>query len=333
MGGVTKLKSIAGLDLFDLRMICMIEEECSLTHASQRLHLTLPAVSARVKNLEDQFGIRLIYRERSGVRLTAAGQVFARRARAVLHEATLLLLDLEGFAEGIEGQIRVFANTTAVTEFLPEVIQQFLRERPNIAVDVREKLNPDIVRAVLDGATDVGIVAGKVPVEGLEAIHFATDRLVVAVPEQHDLAKLATASFHATLDYPHITLHEGSTLFAFLTAGATDLGRNIRVRTQVQSFEAMCRMIEASVGIGILPISCAERSLRHMKIRLIELSDSWAVRERFIIVRSVATLPSYARDFVDAVKTMAGRCHDERPNAPIVGPKDLGILAAAESRH
>src|SRR4030095_1347523 len=166
-GGVTKTKSLAGLDLVDLRVVCAIEEERSLTHASQRLHLTLPAVSTRVKNLEDQFGVRLIYRERSGVRLTAAGHVFARRARAVLEEATRLLLDLEAFSEGIEGQIRVFANTTAVTEFLPEVIQQFLRTRPNIAIDVREKLNADIVHAVLHGATDVGIVAGKVPIEGL----------------------------------------------------------------------------------------------------------------------------------------------------------------------
>src|SRR5207247_9780290 len=92
-------------------------------------------------------GIRLIYRERSGVRMTAAGEVFTRRARAVLREAMLLLLDLEGFAEGIEGQIRVFANTTAASEFLPEVIQRLLHDRPNIAIDLRERLNPDIVRA------------------------------------------------------------------------------------------------------------------------------------------------------------------------------------------
>ena len=286
--------------------MCAIEEECSLTHASQRLHLTLPAVSARVKNLENHFGIRLIYRERSGVRLTAAGQVFAKRARAMLQEATKLLLDLEAFAEGIEGQIRVFANTTAVTEFLPQVIQEFLRTRPNIAIDVRERLNADIVHAVLHGATDVGIVAGKVPIEGLEAIHFATDRLVVAVPKNHALSQLSGIPFDTTLEYPHITLAEGSTLFTFLAATAADLGKTIRVRTQVQSFDTMCRMIEADVGIGILPRSCAERCCTNQNIRLVELSDSWAVRERFVIVRSLAALPSYVQEFVHAVKKIAG---------------------------
>jgi DNA-binding transcriptional LysR family regulator len=304
--GTPKTKSLAGLDLLDFRMICAIEEECSLTHASQRLHLTLPAVSARVKNLENHFGIRLIYRERSGVRLTAAGLVFAKRARAMLQEATRLLLDLEAFGEGIEGQIRVFANTTAVTEFLPQVIQEYLRTRPNIAIDVRERLNADIVHAVLYGATDVGIVAGKVPLEGLEAIHFATDRLVVAVARNHPLSGLPAVPFHSTLDYPHITLDEGSTLFTFLAASAADLGRTIRVRTQVQSFDTMCRMIEADVGIGVLPRSCAERSSRNENIRLVELSDSWAVRERFVIVRSLAALPTYVQEFVHAVKKFAG---------------------------
>src|SRR4029453_17516908 len=105
------------------------------------------------------------------------------------------------------------------------------------------------------------------------------------------LATSRAVSVEATLDYPHIPLDESSTLFSFLTAAAADLGKRIRVRVQMQSFDNMCRMVERELGVGILPSSCAERIAKHMNISILSLTDAWAPRDRFIIVRSLAALP------------------------------------------
>ncbi|MGV8293933.1 LysR substrate-binding domain-containing protein, partial [Pseudomonas aeruginosa] len=91
-----------------------------------------------------------------------------------------------------------FANTTAVTEFMPDILAQFLAGHPGVTVDLQERLTRDIVRGVLDGTTDLGIVAGPVDAPELQTIHFSTDRLVLVVPDGHplqdqDKVKLADA--------------------------------------------------------------------------------------------------------------------------------------------
>src|SRR5699024_6694291 len=112
--------------------------------------------------------------------------------------------------------IRIFANTTAVTQFLPEILAGFLATRPGITVDIQERLTRAIVRGVQDGAADLGIAAGPMPTPGLEALHFSTDRLVVVTPVTHPLAGSRRIAFADILEYEHIGLHEGSTLQDFM---------------------------------------------------------------------------------------------------------------------
>ena len=197
------------------------------------------------------------------------------------------------------GHIRIFANTTAVTEFLPEVLAGFLAERPGVTVDLQERLSRDIVRGVLDGAADLGIIAGPVQAPGLQVLHFSTDRLVLAVPLGHALAQRQSVSFADTLAYQHIGLHEGSTLLSFLREQVEKLGGNLALRIQVSSFEAICRMIEGGVGIGIIPESAARRHSRTMQLAILQLDEAWAVRERSMLVRELDALPGSVRALID----------------------------------
>lgn len=288
-------------DLTDLKLVLYIAELGSLTRSAEQMHLSLAAASNRVKELESRFGVRLIYRESKGVHLSPAGETLCLHAQQFMQQVERLKSDMQQYNNGLKGYIRIFANTTAVTEFMPEVLGKFLSTYPNINVALEERLNQDIVRGIHDGTADIGIVAGPVQSGNLEIINFATDRLVLAVSPEHPIAKNNPISFIETLEYSHIGLHEGSTLQFFLNSLVTEVGQSLKLRIRVRSFESMCRMVENDVGIAVLPHSAALRHSKTMRISLIELTDPWALRERSVVVQKLSALPQYARELVDTV--------------------------------
>lgn len=285
-------------DLPDLRLFIHIAESPSLTQGARRASLSPAAASARIKALEGQLGSRLLYRDSRGVELTPAGERLLHHARLIMRQVDYLKSEFTEYGSGASGHIRIFANTTGVTEFLPEVLAGFLAARPGVTIDLQERLSRDIVRGVLDGAADLGIIAGPVEVSTLQALHFSTDRLLLAVPQGHPLAACRTVTLRDTLKYQHIGLHEGSTLLSFLRERVDQLGESLLLRIQVSSFEAVCRMIEAGVGIGIIPESAASRHSRTMGLATVQLDEAWALRERSILVRDLEALPSSVRALI-----------------------------------
>lgn len=300
-------------DLPDLRLFIHIAESPSLTQGARRAFLSPAAASARIKALEGQLGSRLLYRDSRGVELTPAGRRLLQHARLIMRQVEYLKSEFTEYGADAAGHIRIFANTTAVTEFLPEVLAGFLAARPGVTVDLQERLSRDIVRGVLDGGADLGIIAGPVEVRGLQVLHFSTDRLVLAVPIGHPLAGQRQVNLQETLQYQHIGLHEGSTLLSFLREQVERLGANLSLRIQVSSFEAICRMIEAGVGIGVIPESAARRHSRTMKLAIIELDEPWAVRERSILVRDLEALPGSVRALIAILRgDLAEQTADEK---------------------
>ncbi|MBK4733172.1 LysR family transcriptional regulator [Noviherbaspirillum pedocola] len=289
-------------DLTDLRLFIHIAESGSLTRAAERMHLSLGAASNRVKELESRFGMRLLYRENKGVQLSPAGEALLIHAQQFMQQLERMKSDMQQFSSGIKGHIRIFANTTAVTEFMPQVLGSFLARHPQVNVALEERLNADIVRGVAEGTADIGIAAGPVQGQGLEIINFSTDRLVLVTPREHALAGSGRIAFADTLAYAHVGLHEGSSLWHFLSRIVSQSGQRLELRIRVRSFEAMCLMIEADVGIGILPQSAALRHSQTMGLALVELDDPWAVRERSIVVQSLDALPHYARELVEEIR-------------------------------
>ena len=293
-------------DFADLRLFSRIAEEQNLSRGARRAFLSPAAASARLKALEEQLGTRLFYRESKGLSLTPAGEKLLRHARVIERQFEHVRSDFEEFSKDEVGHIRIFANTTAVTEFMPEVLAKFMADRPAVTVDLQERLTRDIVRGVLDGSADLGIISGPITAEELQVVHFSTDKLVLCTPVGHPLAMASREiAFADTLDYPHVSLHEGSTLHAFLTDLVRDQRRKLQIRIQVRSFEAMCRMIEAGVGIGVVPLSAALRHSKTMQIEISELADAWAIRERAVIVRDIDGLPGCARDLIDELIKVA----------------------------
>lgn len=286
-------------DLVDLRLMVRIAEADSLTKGAEAAHMSAPAASTRIKNIEESLGVKLLHRSSQGVTLTPPGQAFVHHARLVLGQLEHLRADLQEYARGIRGHLRVHANTTALGEFLPPVLRRYLLAHPDVNVDLQERLSHDIVRAVSEGQTDIGIVAGLVRTENLQVLPYRRDRLVLVVPRGHALAGAAAISFADTLAFDHIGLHESSAIPAFLQQICDGLQRPMQQRIQVSNFEAACRMVEASVGVAILPESAARRHAQTMAVVIVPLADAWAERALQIVVRSLDALPAYARELVD----------------------------------
>ncbi len=293
-------------DLTDLRLMVGIAEANSLTRGAELVHLSLPAASLRIKSLEEAVGTKLLYRTNQGVTLTPPGQTFVHHARVILNQFEHLTGDMQEFARGIKGHLRVFANTTALSEFLPPVLHAYLLSHPDVNVDLRERMSHVIVRAVSEGQTDIGIVGGTMPTEDLEVIPYRVDRMVLVVPKGHPLARLDSIAFADTLDLDHVSLHEASAIHAYLRQICNQLHKPLKLRIQVGNFEAACRMIESDVGVGVMPEAAARRHSCTMRIAYVPLQDEWAERALQVCVRSLAGLPPFARDLVDLLVADAG---------------------------
>lgn len=293
-------------DLTDLRLFVLAAERGSLTRAAAEKHLSLAAASARVRALEEHAGLALLYRQARGVRLTPAGEAFAHHARALLRQTEELRHELREYGGGLRGHVRVLANTTAVSDFLPEILPGFLKANPRVNVDLQEKPNAEIARGVLDGRADVGIVSAQPQTLGLRSIHFSTDRLVLVVPRSHRFARRRQIDFAQSLEEDHVGMHATSTLQTFLSEVTERLGKSLRLRVQLASFDTMARMIAKGVGVGVMPESVARRSARALGLVIVELSDEWRVRERYVLVREGVPVPAYAQALIDTLLAFYG---------------------------
>ena len=285
-------------DLADLRLFLNVVEAGSITRGAERTHLAIAAASTRIRNMEEALGTPLLHRERHGTTPTETGRTLAHHARILLQQADRMHGDLGQYAEGIRGQIRLLSNTNALTEFLPEPLSAFLAAHPQISIDLEERLSDEIVAAIADGAADIGIVAGTVETAGLEILPFRTDRFVLVVARHHPLASAERRAFAEVLDCDFVGLDRTSALQRFLSEKAERIGRRLKLRVQLRGFDAVCRLVECNVGIGVVPATTAERHAKTMAIHRIELTDEWALRKLTICVRRREDLPLYAQALV-----------------------------------
>lgn len=286
-------------DLIDLALFINIAEANSLTHGAERSFLSVPAASTRIKNIEDRLGLKLLYRTRLGVDLTPAGETFLFHGRLVLQQIEHLRGDLQEYSRGVKGHVRLFASTASITEFLPPVVRDYLMRHPDVNVDLRERLSVDVVRAIAEGSTDIGIVADIVSTGNLQVFPYRNYRHVLATSTSHPLASEKSVSFERILDHDFIGPGEGTVMQAFLKQAAGKCSKTLKTRIQVANFEAMCRMIEGNVGVGVLPEPSARRYAKSMRIRIVELTDDWAVRKLLICVRDIKALPVFAVDLIN----------------------------------
>ncbi|MEK8080480.1 LysR substrate-binding domain-containing protein [Pseudomonas sp. XK-1] len=285
-------------DLIDLRLFVAIAEAKNLTRGAERVHLAASSASHRMRVLEESIGTPLLLREPRGVSLTRAGEALLRHARQVFAQLEQMHADLTPFAKGVRGHVSLWANTHATHTFLPDSLSTFLQRHPQVSISLEEHTSPHVLMAVARGEVEVGVVAGTIADAEVELIPYRADRLVLIAPADHPLAAHASSLFAQVLDYPFVMLHSGSAIHTFTMNAAAALGRHLEVRIQVRSFEAVCRMVSAGVGIGLVPRSAVTAGA---PLAVIELEEPWAQRDLKVCVRKRELLSGFAAELVDCL--------------------------------
>lgn len=289
-------------DLTDLRLFLHIAEAGSITAGAERAHLTLASASARIRGMEDTLGVPLLTRNRRGVETTAAGRTLVHHARVVLQQMDRMRGELGEYARGLKGYVRLLSNTAAMTEFLPETLSAFLAAHPEVDIDLEELVSHEIVEAIAQGRADIGIVNDAVDLSGLQTFPFRHDRLVLVTARDHPLAERRELAFVETLREDFVGLTGDNALQAYLAGHAARAGHRLKYRVRLRSFDAVCRMVERNVGVGVIPEHAAIRLQRSMGIRRVRLTDAWATRLLRICVRHFDDLPVFARQLIEHLR-------------------------------
>jgi molybdate transport repressor ModE-like protein len=288
-------------DLTDLRLVLYIAEAASITGGASRANMALASASERIRTMEEALGVPLLERKRRGVELAPAGSALERHARIVMQQLEEIRGELNNYAKGLRGHVHVLSNTVAMVEFLPAALGVFLSAHPNI--DLEERQSGEIIRAIADGLADIGIVAEPVdPAEELETFPFAEDRLVVIAPHRHALAQRREIAFREILDHDFVGLVAGSALQRTLNHHAARVGRRLKLRVRLNSFDSIARMVESGIGLAVLPETVARRCQRSMAIRVIALKDAWAPRHFTICVQNLKSLSAHAQWLVEYMR-------------------------------
>ena len=275
-------------DLQSLRVFLQVALTGSLTRAAEKSHMTLSALSKRIAELERTADCSLFIRHPRGLELTPAGIELVHHARAILDSVNRMAFAMGDFASGVRGNVRIWANTSAITQFLPRDLAAFAQAQPLVRISLEERLSEQVVSAIVHGEADLGIFADNVRSSGIEKTLYRRDRLVLLVPSHHRLASRVEIAFAETLEYDFVGLNQGSSLLTRLMEAAAGLERALRLRIQVSSFDAICRMIEAGLGIGVLPEGAVQEG--NAGLHAIRLTDEWAHRSLWLGVRSQAAL-------------------------------------------
>ena len=283
------------VDFVTLRLFCAVAQTGSITKGAASCHLALSAASRRLRDFEASVGVPLLERSAQGIALTPAGHVALQHAIRLFQGFELFGSELQDFSRGIKGHVRLWANMSALTEFLPSALASFVSLHPEIRIEVEEQLSGDIVRALVDGIADIGVFAAGTPTHGLRVRHYRADELVVLCPKGHPLSKSRRTDFRNCLRYEFVGLNRGSSLLELTSRSAEDAGLALRLRVQVRSFDALCHMVAAGLGIGVAPLDACRSQVKALDLRVVRLTDTWANRAIMIASKVSEELSSAAK--------------------------------------
>jgi DNA-binding transcriptional LysR family regulator len=278
------------IDLYSLELFFATVREGSIARAAKTEHIAPSALSRRLADLEIAMGAPLLVRSPMGVELTEAGRHALRHASRLTEQLQSLGRDVQSLSGQVSGIVRLFANASAIVGYLPEKLKAFQSAHPLVELALQERTSDEVLRACLDDRADVGVgVALPSVPNGVESWHFADDPLMVVLPPGHALCKRRSLRFTEVLRYPLVAAQGGGSLDQFLRERADAALTPMRVSVAVNSFDALCRMVEAGLGLGIVPSSAASAfaGTRHFVRRRLE--EPW--RDRTLRVYALRQSP------------------------------------------
>lgn len=288
-------------DLTTLNLVLAIADTRSITAGAEREHLALAAASKRLKDLEARFGVPLFERHARGVEPTEAGRALVRHIRSLHASLHALESEVVEFSRGIKGHLRIAANAGAISECLPPDLAAFSQAHPQIRISLEDQTSAEVQAAVAEGRADVGIFVPPLLDNRLSSWRYRHGSLAAMVPAGHVLAEMASVRFEQMLDHDIVGLHAGAAAHELMRAEAEGQGRTLKARLQVRGFDAIAQLVEAGLGVAVLPAAVAQRFAQLFRVKVLTLDEPWAERDYLLGVRSQQVLPAVLQRFVQAL--------------------------------
>jgi len=288
------------IDLRHLRLVSAVAEAGGQTRAARKLNLTQSALSHQLRELEGRIGAPLFIRTSRRMVLTAVGERILSSARRVLHEVESLERDLVLEATtGGAGVVRLATECYTCYHWLPAVVTAFRQEWPRVDVRIVAEATANPVRALLDGALDLAIVAGDVDEHRLGCTSLFEDEQVVVVAPGHPLAKQAFVA-PEDLREEHLILYTThSSESSVLREVLRPAGVEPRQLTRVQLTEAIVELVKAGLGISVLARWAVAPQLRDRSLVAIPLTSRGFHRRWWAVTRPHETAPAYQQSLVE----------------------------------
>jgi DNA-binding transcriptional LysR family regulator len=298
-----------------LKIFCDLVETQSFSHAAEMNFVTQSAVSQQVRGLEEKFKRRLLERVRGrrDVRLTDAGESFYQECRQVTEAYRQLQERMRGLDGTVSGTVRVATVYSVGLHELPPAVRRFMELYPSAKIDLEYSRTTRVVRDVLNGTVDLGVVAYPEKRRGLAVVNLPGDRLVLICPPTHPLA--ARKKIKATeLQGQGFVLFERD----IPTRRATDRilkSHNVSVRrvAEFDNIETIKRAVEAGFGAAIVPRPSVLDEQRSGQLAVVQLSEPEWTRAVGVVYRSDRTLGIAARKFIEILQ--------ESPKPKVQSPK------------
>ena len=292
--------SLERTNFLSLQLLVAIVEKGSIAEAARQSFIAPTAVTKRMQELEDDFGVTLLVRTSKGVLPTAAGSALAQHVRAMTNLSERMHTEMKDYAEGARGHVRLVANASALVENLAEEVARYMSSHPGIRIDIKEAHSGDVIRAVRDGNADIGVFAPPlIAGSGLNVSPYRSDRLAVAVPLDHPLAMRKDVAFAELCDYPLIGVHGASSLASLISQAAGGKAPSFRAASN----DVARWMVSKNLGITVLPEGLILPFEIALGLRAVAITDPWAHRTLQLCVRNAETLSAAARALFFALQS------------------------------
>ncbi|HEY0099115.1 MAG TPA: LysR family transcriptional regulator [Pyrinomonadaceae bacterium] len=287
-----------------LKIFCDLVETKSLSRAAERNFVTQSAVSQQVRGLEEKFKRRLLERMRGGreVGLTEDGEVFYQESRQIVAAYVQLKERMRTLTGTVSGTVHVATVYSIGLHELPAVIRRFMAEHPEAKIDLEYSRTTRIVRDVLAGTVELGIVAYPEKKRGLSVVPLGGDRLVLICPPGHPLAKHKKLRAR-DLNNQEFVLFERD----IPTRRAIDRifrahGVSVKRVAEFDNIETIKRAVEVGFGAAIVPSPSVLDEERSGRLAVVPLAEAEWTRTSGVIYRSDRTLGTAAKKFIQLLK-------------------------------
>lgn len=304
------------MDLDQLHTFLEIVRLKSFSKAAQTCYRTQPAISAQVRQLEQELNTALFERLGTRIALTPAGKIFADYASQILdlrRSAQDAINELERVPRG---ELVIAANEATCIYVLPTVFSEYKKRFPNVQLLVDRSYGARVVQAVMDNLADFGITQLPVEEKKLQVVKIHVDEIKLLAPAGHPLAERASVTVRDLVKYP-LLLPKSGTTRARLNAFLEPVEDDISVSMELDSTEMIKRFVMAGLGLSFLAASHCREEAEAGKLQAISLGPEPMIRRLGLIYRKDKALSKAALGFIEVTLGHAGEKGPDASLAPV----------------